>query len=302
MNPPMRGVATFFIVVALAQLAGDSRSWVRADAQPREEDASLNDGWLEGFIRRPMNGEPFGAEDPHAEDDVPSIPEPMVFDLVRSLGARRGEFEINVLGLVPFRRYVPSASEIPDQFGLLPTNRLPTIEWAPEVEYAVWDGFAVEFELPMEDGRVAAYKAAAQYTIGTAFDRQFIHGLQVILQYDIEPSVWLPTFLYIAGFQFSETWSALGMIGFSNEIKAEDPAERVLTLVNFTLFADLTDYVTIGLETNYAANMSGAASLFVIPQVHYEVTNNFMVQAGVGVRFSEVYTLPEAAFRVIRTF
>ncbi len=69
--------------------------------------------------------DPFTVEDLEARDG-PRIPEPMVFDLVRGLGARRGELEFNVLNLVPFRRGGPS------------------YEWAPEVEYAVFDGFAVE--------------------------------------------------------------------------------------------------------------------------------------------------------------
>lgn len=41
--------------------------------------------------------EPYGAEDAGAEDDPVHIPEPMVFDLVRGLGAEKGEFEANVL-------------------------------------------------------------------------------------------------------------------------------------------------------------------------------------------------------------
>jgi hypothetical protein len=37
--------------------------------------------------------EPFGAEDHAAEDDPVHIPEPMIFDLVRGLGAQQGELE-----------------------------------------------------------------------------------------------------------------------------------------------------------------------------------------------------------------
>lgn len=37
------------------------------------------------------------------EERGPRIPEPMVFDLVRPLGAKRGEGEINVLGMIPLR-------------------------------------------------------------------------------------------------------------------------------------------------------------------------------------------------------
>ena len=37
----------------------------------------------------------------HAVGPAVTIPEPLVFDLVRGLGAKRGEFEANVLAEVP---------------------------------------------------------------------------------------------------------------------------------------------------------------------------------------------------------
>lgn len=284
-----------------AQLSGqpsEELPWVE------EEPALATDtAWLRPRPSdRAAGGEPWGAEDDTSEDDRPRIPEPMLFDLMRPLGARRGELEFNVLGLVPFRRCVPRASSIPDSLGIVTTDRLPRIEWAPEVEYAIWDGVALEFELPMEDGIVAAYKGGAQVTFGTAFDRKFIHGMQVILQYEVEPRFWLPTFLYLAGVRFDETWSALAMLGMRNEIPAETTADRALSVVNLSLFADLAPRASAGVETNYSANMRGNRSLFVIPQFHYEVTERMMLQSGVAVRFTESYTLPEAVFRLIRNF
>ena len=58
------------------------------------------------------------------------------------------------------------------------------VDWAPEVEVAVTDRFALEFELPFEDGDLVAYKLAAQATFGTAFDDAYIHGKQVIVDKD----------------------------------------------------------------------------------------------------------------------
>lgn len=52
--------------------------------------------------QRLPHGEPWGAEDASAEDDKPRIPEPMVFDLMRPLGAHANEAEVNILGLFPF--------------------------------------------------------------------------------------------------------------------------------------------------------------------------------------------------------
>ena len=68
---------------------------------------------------------------PAGAQEAPEIAEPMVFDLVRPLGARRGELEVNALA----------------QRNLSGPDR--NVEWAPEIEYAVADGFAVELELPL---------------------------------------------------------------------------------------------------------------------------------------------------------
>ena len=73
------------------------------------------------------------------------ITEPMIFDMVRGLGAKKGEFEANVL-----------AEILVDEYG----DR--DIHWAPEVEFAVLDGFALELELPFVDGDTEAYKFAAR--------------------------------------------------------------------------------------------------------------------------------------------
>src|SRR5690606_26148017 len=62
---------------------------------------------------------------------APHIPEPLVFDLVRALGAKKNELEANALVVTRFRR------------------GRPTFDWAPEVEWAVADDVAIELELPM---------------------------------------------------------------------------------------------------------------------------------------------------------
>ena len=55
-----------------------------------------------------------------------NIPEPLMFDLVRGLGAKQGELEINALADFPVNHI---------------SHR--EVEWAPEIEYALFDGFAV---------------------------------------------------------------------------------------------------------------------------------------------------------------
>ena len=68
-----------------------------------------------------QEAEPFGAEDGGAQAHAPIIPEPMVFDLVRPLGALKGELEGNTLVEIPLAQTDPSD---------------PSVFWAPEVEAA----------------------------------------------------------------------------------------------------------------------------------------------------------------------
>src|SRR5688572_24541264 len=86
-----------------------------------------------------LQREPAGDVPPASPvDDLRTIPEPLAFDLVRGLGAARGELEVNTLGVVSLRR--------------------PGIHWAPEVEYAFLDGHAFELELPFANQRFGGVK------------------------------------------------------------------------------------------------------------------------------------------------
>lgn len=148
-----------------------------ASVQPRSQ--------IQGAVYE--DADPWGAEDASAEDDQPRIPEPMVFDLMRPLGSHQGEFEANVLGLIPIASR-GGANGDPDALGL-PGNGL---EWAPELEYALMDGLSLELELPFETTQVAAYKGGAQWTFGKAFGNRFIHGAQLIIEYERQPARWVP--------------------------------------------------------------------------------------------------------------
>ncbi len=250
--------------------------------------------------RRRARSEPFGAEDHGAEDNTPSIPEPMVFDLVRGLGAHQGELEVNVLGEFPLSTDGGPAPAGFDPFGLAPNSEdQDGIEWAPEIEYAVCDGFAVEFELPYENSTLEAYKFAAQLTFGTALQDRFIDGMQVIVEPDTSREMWELTFLYLAGMQFDETWSVLGMIGARPGIEEGAGLDHTDGIFNLTLFADVDPCTTLAVESNLTFGESERTSLLLIPQVNREITDHFEIQAGVGVGFSDEGTEPIAAARVI---
>ena len=265
------------IVFSIALLSSSARS---QDLAPRFTPFTTSQG-----SRFPTNwSEQFGAEELYDGDDVPRIPEPMVFDLVRPLGAIRGEAEINTLAVIPLNR------------------SLGNPEWAPEVEFAIADGLALEFELPFEEWSLKSYKTAAQITFGKGFNDKFIHGAQGILLYDKNSGNLSPTLLYLAGVQIDETWSALAMAGLRTEFGGEDRASRTQRLLNVSLFRHISDYTTLGIETNTAVDLNGAGEFRLMPQFHRELRDHIMLQAGSGCLFTRDATIPEAAFRLIYSF
>lgn len=237
------------------------------------------------------------------EEKGPRIPDPMVFDLVRPLGAKRGEAEFNTLALIPLTRKTRRVDDASDPLGLV--RRSPDrqgIEWAPEIEYVVTDGLAFELELPIENVSVEAYKAAGQATFGTLWNDRFIHGAQVIAQYNRDPRFWTTTWLYLAGFRIDKTWSIFGMFGPRFEHGSSISGLHKELLSNVTLFADVTNRLVVGVETNLGQVLDGHSAFLVMPQVHYEVDLHWMLQAGIGVRVTNDLTLPEIGFRLIREF
>lgn len=216
----------------------------------------------------------------------PHIPEPMVFDLVRGLGARRGEFEVNVLSLAPFRRGGPK------------------YEWAPEIEWAIADGFAIEYELPIFDTQIVAQKFAAQYTFGTAFDDAFIHGVQGIAYFDTREREFIPTLLYLAGVRLDETWSLFGMFGGSVGPQifpfSDEPATTGTDLiVNLSIFADVTERLVLGVETNFSRQLRGPSEFLFMPQVHYRFSERIGGQFGMGMRDDVEGRHGELGFRIV---
>lgn len=189
----------------------------------------------------------------------PRVPEPMVFDLVRPLGAHRGELEVNSL------------------FRFTPDGAPARLAWAPEVEYTFADGYGIEFELPMENGSVHAYKAAVQGTLPGPIPRRFIHGWQAIAErarHGGRPQLDL---LYLAGSRWHPRWSAFTMTG----VRREQEDDRGTFLGNYTLFFHASPDVTVGLESNLASTAASGRHVLVMPQLHLR-KNRVNVQIGTG--------------------
>jgi len=207
-----------------------------------------------------------GADLTAAIDDVAErglgIAEPMVFDLVCDLGAPRGTAEVNALAIIPLDGADPSVWEI-----------------APEFEYAVADGFALELELPIEDGELESIKVAVQGTFGRR--GRFIHGTQFIAERLLHDDAWDLALLYVPGYRFDDTWSTISLIGVG-ALVGPDVEDELGALVNTTLFADVTDHTIVGVEINLAWVPGGATSLLLMPQVHFELSDSVDLQIGVG--------------------
>lgn len=129
----------------------------------------------------------------------PRIPEPMVFDLIRPLGAERGEFEINSL------------------FRFMPANSPRRLQWAPEIEYAFLDGYGIEFEVPIENARIDSWKGAIQGTLAGPWKTKFIQGWQALGEKNRGGGNSRVDLLYLAGSRWHSNWSAFTMTGIERE-------------------------------------------------------------------------------------
>lgn len=190
--------------------------------------------------------------------EFPHIPEPMVFDLVRPLGVKRGELEMNTLS-----QYQIAGGHV---------------EWAPEIEYAILDGLAVELELPFNNTTLEDYKFAIQGTL-TDHDPHFAHGWQLIGKYLRHEEHFSADFLYISGYRFGSRWATLNMFGLrGNELGERN---KLLGLVNLNLFYNVNDNLAFGIEMNNEMD-THKWNLQLTPQMHINFTDRLSLQVGLG--------------------
>lgn len=213
--------------------------------------------------------------------DYPHIPEPMIFDMVRPLGAKQGELEANTL--------VQRNLSGPRQ----------SVKGGPEVEYAIADGFAMEFELPVEDIRVTGYKIGVQATFGTLAGGRGVHGLQYLGVYNRESSRWESSLIYLLGFRFNDRWSTMTMVGIGDVTVGG--CDRSNLIVNHATFYDVSEATTLGFEVN--TRHGADRYTLLMPQVHHAFTASLKVQAGLGVvREQGGAWRPHAGLRLIKEF
>lgn len=210
----------------------------------------------------------------------PRLPEPMVFDLVLPLGAKKNEFEFNTL-------YQYDADHKASLMN-------------PEFEYAYTDGYGIEFELPTEDFTIDAYKLALQGTFNFLNTNKFIHGWQYYGEYYRDSKELENNLLYIAGYQFNEKWNMLNMAGFRfTDVRSEGHIEE---LVNGSLFYTYSSDLIMGLEVNWESRPNRPDITLVMPQLHIQIAKHTKIQIGLGMKQANHETFPHAATRVIFGF
>lgn len=213
----------------------------------------------------------------------PRIPEPMMFDLVRPLGAEKGEIEVNTLFEAPL-----SGSD-------------RNLHWAPEVEVAFTESMALEFELPMSNASLSEYKFALQKTAGTWAGGKGIHGWQGILRVDRSEHFLNADLLYLNGVQFNDQWSLFTMNGFRRESTGIEQGFAAVS--NTTLFHRRSKHLVYGLESNLKAGGPRKTSWLLMPQSHFRIFDNVNLQVGVGMETRrERGSRGVAGWRLIREF
>jgi len=209
----------------------------------------------------------------------PRIPEPMVVDLVRGLGARRGELEVNALALFSHH------------------NDRWHVTWAPELEWAPLDGVALEVELPMVHGHFEALKLAAQVTLGTLVNARAIHGLQGIVEATVDGSV-DTTLFYLVGARWSRQLSTLLMLGGNVRV----PLNRAVDLTaraHGTFFFESTPRFLLAVELGALVSKEWQRSVYdVVPQLRWRPSDHFTLQLGAGVQRSGQRTSPFLGTRI----
>lgn len=209
----------------------------------------------------------------------PHIPEPMVFDLVRPLGAARGELEVNSLV-----RVAPSRST--------------DVEWAPEVEYTFANGHGIELELPFANGTLERIKVALQGTLPGPKPRSFIHGWQGIWEGARHGDGTQADLLYLTGARPHRRWSVFTMAGVRREME-HGTTHRMLA--NASLFLHARRDVSYGLESNFAGKGAAGRQFLLMPQVHLR-RSRVNVQVGAGLARTGGSNTLQVAGRVSREF
>lgn len=262
---------------------------VALDADPATTTSPVSadtdgDGMSDGAEDANRDGElSAGESDPRIDDASahPMLPEPLLFDLVRGLGAHRGELEANTL---------------------VTLGRGP-VHYAPEVEWVFANGHAVELELPMHGTSLDAVKVALQGTLHRRADGRFVHGWQAFTQIGVHTRDRGVVTTWIASGTIGARGSYVLMVGAGATIQAQGPALGTV-IVNASVFRALDTHTRVGVEATTSSDVLGRTRVVatLLPQVHIDVTPHVRLQGGLGAALSRNGAAVQAASRFVVEF
>jgi hypothetical protein len=210
-----------------------------------------------------------------------TVPEPMIYDLVRGLDAEAGELEANAL------------------IRIAPDRRGAHIAYAPEVEYAFLDGFAAELELPFSDERLEALKGALQATLVRAPDGRWGHGVQLLSEAYLHEPVFLTALTHIGQVRVGERVTIGSIAGGELVVDHATGEVHGAGLANLTLGYAVAPLVVTALETNVAVDDRAQLGWRLTPQMHVQVNHHFRMQMGLGAEGENDRVRPILASRMV---
>lgn len=217
------------------------------------------------------------AADFYKYTEATQVPEPMFYDLVRSLHSKRGEFEANTL------------------FYQSGDPRLRALHVAPEIEWVPRDNWGLEFELPASLAKVEAYKIAVQH--GLERNRKsLIDGWQLIAEKSADKGAIDATLTYLVGKRFKNKFSIFSILGGRHNGDNGKWDE----IVNFSVFYDVLDRVDFGVEANLESRHLRSEFLQILPQIHLAMDEHTKIQMGTGVQYLNHQWFTTGALRLIR--
>lgn len=190
------------------------------------------------------------------------IPEPLHFDLMRPLGAKRGEIEVNTLGLFA-------------------VDQKPAFEWAPEVEYVFKDGHALELELPFLNSSLTSLKLGYQLTLPQKKNAQFAHGIQSIARYNFDANSASNEVTYIYGRRINQRLSLMTLTGIRSTYSHR--SLNIDGLINPTIFCHINKRLTLGIEKNLRIRDFRNYDFNILPQFFVEFGRYTSLQVGAGI-------------------
>lgn len=206
------------------------------------------------------------------------VPEPMLFDLVRGLAARKGEAEVG--------------------FG---TNlRGSEVEIGPEIELVVADGHALEFEITSPHTERRGVRGVYQATMGRGLGGNLLHGPHFTGAYSPGEELAESTAVYVACLRLDPTWSVIAMGGA--EAERRGTSARLNPIANASVFADLHDSLILGLEGTWSQSAPARSRVDVLPQLRWDLNEAFHVQVGYGATLEDGQTRPLGSLRVSQAF